>query len=90
MLFSLNRHRPLFTVNPVLNDYVKQSNPQYIRNIIKDVEYTNKKRVLFGENIPKFNVYDNNCLYDQISVINSSILFLSLTTILYYFYSNKN
>lgn len=90
MLFSFHRKRPLFIVNPVLNDYVKNSNSQYIKNIIKDAEYTNKKHILFGEKVPKINVYDNNCVYNQISLVNSTVLFLSLTTIIYYFYSKKN
>ena len=33
MLFSLNRHRPLFTVNPVLNEYLKNSEYKYMKNI---------------------------------------------------------
>ncbi len=84
MMFSLHRHRPLFTVNPVLNDYVKNSNAQYIRNIIKDVEYKNKKQKLFGENTSKNNMSEHN------NLIVSSVFLLSLTTIIYYFYSKKN
>ena len=84
MLFSLNRHRPLFTANRVLNDYVKNSNVQYIRKIIADTEYKNKKQLLFGEKRPKFSVNDQN------NMVAPSFLLLSLTTILYYFYSKKN
>ena len=84
MAFLLHRHRPLFSVNPVLNEYVKKSNAQYIRNIIKDVEYKNKKHVLFGEKRP--NIY----AYEQNNLVRSSIFLLSLTTIIYYFYSSKS
>jgi len=83
MLFLFHRKKP-YIVNPVLNDYIKQNNSQYIRKIIKDVEYKNKKHVLFGEKTPKIYVYDHN------NLVPSSIFFLSLTTIIYYFYSNKN
>ena len=79
MLFSLNRHRPLFTANCVLNDYVKNR-----RKIIADTEYKNKKQLLFGEKRPKFSVNDQN------NMVAPSFLLLSLTTILYYFYSKKN
>jgi hypothetical protein len=80
MLFSLHRHRPLFSMNHVLNDYVKNSNAQYIRNIIKDVEYKNKKNILFGENMSKNSLYVSN------NLVMPSVFLLSLTTIIYYFF----
>jgi len=76
MLFLFHRKKP-YIVNPVLNN-------QYIKNIIKDAEYKNKKNALFGEKSPKVYVHDHN------NLVTSSIFFLSLTTIIYYFYSNKN
>jgi hypothetical protein len=81
MLFSLNRHRPLFTVNPVLNDYIKNSEYKYMKNINNIVENRNKKKMIFGKN--ENNEEPNNL------VIVPSIFFLSLTTIIYYFYSKR-
>ena len=72
MLFSLNRHRPLFTVNPVLNEYLKNSEYKYMKNINNIIENRNKKKMIFGKN-------ENDD--------STSIFFLSLTTIIYYFYS---
>ena len=77
MLFSLNRHRPLFTVNPILNDYIKKNNEKYIRDIVKDIEYKNQRKKLFGEEESK----------REVSLVVPSIFLLSLTTIIYYFYS---
>jgi len=75
MLFSLNRHRPLFTVNPILNDYIKKNNEKYIRDIVKDIEYKNQRKKLFGEEESK----------REVSLVVPSIFLLSLTTIIYYF-----
>ena len=80
MLFSLNRHRPLFTVNPILNDYIKKNNEKYIRDIVKDIEYKNQRKKLFGEEESK----------DKTSIVIPSIFLLSLTTIIYYFYSKRS
>ena len=73
MLFSLNRHRPLFTVNPILNDYIKKNNEKYIRDIVKDIEYKNQRKKLFGEEESK----------REVSLVVPSIFLLSLTTIIY-------
>jgi hypothetical protein len=75
MLFSLKRHRPLFRVNPFLNEYLKNSEYKYMKNINNIIENSNKKKMIFGKN------QDNN---------STSIFFLSLTTIIYYFYSKIN
>jgi hypothetical protein len=80
MLFSLNRHRPLFTVNPILNDYIKKNNEKYIRDIVKDIEYKNQRKKLFGEEESK----------REVSLVVPSIFLLSLTTIIYYFYSKRS
>ena len=80
MLFSLNRHRPLFTVNPVLNDYITKNNAKYMRDIVKDIEYKNKRKKIFGDDEPK----------DKNSLVIPSIFFLSLTSIIYYFYSKRS
>jgi hypothetical protein len=80
MLFSFNRHRPLFTVNPVLNDYIKKNNEKYIRDIVKDIEYKNQRKKLFGEEEPK----------EEVSLIIPSVFLLSLTIIIYYFYSKRS
>ena len=79
MLFSLNRHRPLFTVNPVLNEYLKNSEYKYMKNINNIIENRNKKKMIFGKN--ENNEEPNNL------VIVPSIFFLSLTAIIHYFYS---
>jgi hypothetical protein len=77
MFFSLHRHRPLFTVNPVLNDYIKKSNEKYIRDIVKSIEYKNKRKKVLGDDEPKY----------ETAMVIPSIFLLSLTTIIYYFYS---
>ena len=81
MLFSLNRHRPLFTVNPVLNEYLKNSEYKYMKNINNIIENRNKKKMIFGKN------QDND--EPTSLIIVPSIFFLSLTTIIYYFYSKR-
>jgi predicted metal-dependent RNase len=80
MLFSLHRQRPLFTVNPVLNDYIKKNNEKYIRDIVKTIEYKNQKQKIFGDDEPK----------QEVSLVIPSIFLLSLTTIIYYFYSKRS
>lgn len=77
MFFSFNRHRPLFTGNPILNDYITKNNAKYIRDIVKTVEYKNQRKKIFGEEEPK----------DKTSIVIPSVFLLSLTTIIYYFYS---
>jgi hypothetical protein len=79
MLFSLHRHRPLFTVNPVLNDYIKNSNYKYMKNIVKNIEYKNKREKILGKEKPTHGS----------ELIIPSIFLLSLTTIIYYFYSKR-
>ena len=81
MLFSLNRHRPLFTVSPFLNEYLKNSEYKYMKNINNIIENRNKKKMIFGKN-------ENNEEPNSL-VIVPSIYFLSLTTIIYYFYSKR-
>ena len=76
-MFSLNRHRPLFTINPVLNNYINNSEHKYIRDVVKDVEYKNQRKKIFGEEESK----------DKTIMIIPGVFFLSLTTIIYYFYS---
>ncbi len=80
MLFSLHRQRLLFTVNPVLNDYIKNNNEKYIRDIVKTIEYKNQRKKIFGEEEPK----------QEVSLVIPSIFLLSLTTIIYYFYSKRS
>ena len=78
MLFSLRFNRPLI-VNPVLNEYIKNSNYEYIKNIIKNVEYKNKKKMILGD----FN--SEPLQIKQDSLVIPSVFFLSLTTIIYFF-----
>lgn len=78
MLFSLKR--PLFTVSPFLNEYLKNSEYKYMKNINNIIENRNKKKLLFGEN-------ENN--ESNKLIIVPIIFFLSLTTIINYFYSKK-
>ena len=73
MMFSLHRHRPLFTVNPVLNDYIKNSNYKYMKNIVKNIEYKNKRKKILGKEKPT----------NSTDVIIPSFFLLSLTTIIY-------
>jgi hypothetical protein len=80
MFFSFNRHRPLFTGNPILNDYITKNNAKYIRDIVKTVEYKNQRKKIFGEEEPK----------DKTSIVIPSVFLLSLTTIIYYFYSKRS
>lgn len=83
MLFSLYRKGPLFN-NYVLNEYIKNSEYKYMKSINKTVENMNNnknKKILLGEK----DVIEENSL-----IIVPSIFFLSLTTIIYYFYSKIN
>jgi hypothetical protein len=80
MLFSFHRHRPLFTGNPILNDYITKNNAKYIRDIVKTVEYKNQRKKIFGEEEPK----------EKTSIVIPSVFLLSLTTIIYYFYSKRS
>ena len=80
MLFSLNRHRPLFTGNPILNDYIKNSNHRYMQDIVKTIEYKNQRKKIFGNEEPK----------EETRLVIPSFFLLSLTTIIYYFYSKRS
>jgi len=80
MLFSFHRYRPLFSGNPILNDYIKNSNHKYIQDIVKTIEYKNQRKKIFGDDEPK----------EQTNLIIPSIFLLSLTTIIYYFYSKRS
>ena len=80
MFFSFNRHRLLFNGNPILNDYITKNNAKYIRDIVKTVEYKNQRKKIFGEEEPK----------QEVSLVVPSIFLLSLTTIIYYFYSKRS
>ena len=75
MMFSLNRQRPLFTCNPLLNDYIKKNNAKYIRDIVKTIEYKNQRKKLFGDEEPK----------EKTDLVFPGVFLLSLTTIIYYF-----
>jgi len=89
MLFSLVKKRPLFTpvinnpfptmrnINPILDEYLKNTEYKYMKNINKNIENRNKNKMLFGENM------------SSELVILPSVFLLSLTTIIYYFYSKK-
>jgi hypothetical protein len=76
-MFSLHRHRPLFTVNPVLNEYIKKSNEKYIRDMVKNIDYKIQRKKILGDDEPK----------EETGMVIPSIFLLSLTTIIYYFYS---
>lgn len=80
MFFSFNRHRLLFNGSPVLNDYITKNNAKYIRDIVKTVEYKNQRKKIFGEEEPK----------EKTSIVIPSVFLLSLTTIIYYFYSKRS
>ena len=80
MLFSLNRHRPLFTYNPILNDYIKKNNRKYMHDIVKDVEYKNQRKNIFGDEDTR----------ETTNIVIPSVFLLSLTTIIYYFYSKRS
>ena len=80
MLFSFHRHRPLFSGNTILNDYITKNNAKYIRDIVKDIEYKNQRKKIFGDEEPK----------EKISLVIPSVFLLSLTSIIYYFYSKRS
>jgi hypothetical protein len=80
MFFSFNRNRLLFNGNPILNDYITKNNAKYIRDIVKTVEYKNQRKKIFGEEEPK----------EKTSIVIPSVFLLSLTTIIYYFYSKRS
>ena len=75
MLFSFHRHRPLFNNNTILNDYVTKNNAKYIRDIVKDIDYKNQRKKIFGDEKPK----------QEVSLVFPGFFLLSLTTIIYYF-----
>ena len=89
MLFSLIKKRPLFTpiinnpfptmrtINPILNEYLKNTEYKYMKNINKNIENRNKSKKILDEK-------ESNDL-----VILPSVFLLSITTIIYYFYSKK-
>jgi len=64
----------------MLNDYITKNNAKYMREIVKDIEYKNKRKKIFGDDEPK----------DKNSLVIPSIFFLSLTSIIYYFYSKRS
>ena len=80
MLFSFHRHRPLFNNNTILNDYVTKNNAKYIRDIVKDIDYKNQRKKIFCDEKPK----------QEVSLVVPSVFLLSLTTIIYYFYSKRS
>ena len=80
MLFSFHRHRPLFTGNPILNDYIKKNNRKYMHDIVKDVEYKNQRKKIFGDEDTR----------ETTNIVIPSVFLLSLTTIIYYFYSKRS
>ena len=79
-MFSLHRHRPLFTINPVLNEYIKKSNEKYIRDMVKNIDYKIQRKKILGDDEPK----------EETGMVIPSIFLLSLTTIIYYFYSKRS
>ena len=53
-MFSLHRHRPLFTINPVLNEYIKKSNEKYIRDMVKNIDYKIQRKKILGDDFLDF------------------------------------
>ena len=92
MLFSLVKKRPLFTpvinnpfptmrtINPFLNEYLKNTEYKYMKNINKNIENRNKNKMLF---------YENDIIEENNLIILPSLFLLSLTIIINYFYSKK-
>ena len=80
-----------YLFNKNLNEYMKKSNEKYIKELIKNnKEYNNKqnlKQLMFGvgtnPNNPSSNPISQNFLF-------TGLFFLSLPTLLYYFYSKRN
>ena len=94
MLFSSHiRYRPFIVnsvpnipifkpVSNVMNKHLENSKYKYMKNINNIIENRNKKKMIFGKN------QDND--EPTSLIIVPSIFFLSLTTIIYYFYSKIN
>jgi hypothetical protein len=70
--------------NPVLNDYIKKSNDKYMKQMIEYNKKRELKKIIFGFDEPSPPQIPPN------THILFGFGFLSLTSIIYYFYSRKN
>ena len=85
MLVSTHIKNPSFDFNnKTMNDYIKQSNNNYMKLMFKCNEERKIKKILGLDNSqsqPPPPIKKN--------LLISSIIFLSLSTTIYYFYSSK-
>jgi hypothetical protein len=83
MLVSTHIKNPLFGFNnKTLDDYIEQSNNNYIKLMFKCNEERKIKKLLGLDNSQSPPPIKKDLLI-------SSIIFLSLSTTIYYFYSSK-
>ena len=70
--------------NPDLNDYIKKSNDKYIKQMIEYNKERELKKIMYGFDVsPAPQIPPNTHILFGFG-------FLSLTSIIYYFYSRKN
>jgi hypothetical protein len=83
MLASMYNKKNSYLFNTDLNDYIKKSNEKYIKQMIEYNKERELKKIMYGYDVP----------YPPQKPPNTHILFgfgfLSLTTIIYYFYSRR-
>ena len=88
MFTSMYIKKNAYLFNKNFNE-IKKSNDKYIKQLIKynkkDIDEQNIKKIMFGAtpNIPLSNPTSHNFLL-------TGFFFLSLPTLLYYFYSKRN
>ena len=83
MLTSMYNKKNAYLFNPDLNDYIKKSNEKYIKQMIEYKKERELKKIMYGfdEPSPPQKPPNTHILF--------GFSFLSLTTIIYYFYSRR-
>ena len=91
MLVSTYIKKPLFGFNnKTLNDYIKQSNNNYMKLMFKCNEERKIKKILGLDNSQSQSQSQSQSPPPiKKNLLISSIIFLSLSTTIYYFYSSK-
>jgi hypothetical protein len=89
MFTSMYIKQNAYLFNQNLNDYIKKTNEKSIKQLIENNkkynDEQNLKQIMFGTtpNIPLSNPTSQNFLL-------TGLFFISLPTLLYYFYSKRN
>ena len=84
MLYSMYIKKNSYLFNPDLNNYIKKSNDKYMKQMIEYNKERELKKIIFGFDVsPPPQIPPNTHILFGFG-------FLSLTSIIYYFYSRKN